>query len=220
MSSSGRMRSQPGIAVPYKPRRTLCSRSSSLGMLPVSVLRILYLPVVKLRGRGVRNAAAGPSPCPVRPWHSTQCASYTVFPREACVSAGTDASCEQAYSTTMETDPYRTSRRTLIPSSWVVAEPLVGVARLYGENDLSERAGRHHRLVGACRIGQRYLTADNRSERAARQAGDESGVDLAEVVVGRVEQGHAENRRIAAHHVARVDLDAATVPDDDDATVL
>src|SRR2546425_12854710 len=56
-------------------------RSSSVGTLPVSVVRILYLPVVKSRGRGTRNVADGPSPRPLAAWHSTHCFSYTALPR-------------------------------------------------------------------------------------------------------------------------------------------
>src|ERR1700733_13535086 len=64
MSLSARMRCQPGRAVPYKPCCTDPIRSSSDGTLPVSVVRILYLPLVKSRGCGVRYAADGPSPLP------------------------------------------------------------------------------------------------------------------------------------------------------------
>src|SRR4051812_12674856 len=64
MSLSDRRRSHPGIALPYSPRRTEAIRSSSVGIVPDSVERILYLPEVKSRGRGTRNAADGPSPLP------------------------------------------------------------------------------------------------------------------------------------------------------------
>src|SRR5205823_13815260 len=77
-SGSESTRSHGGIDVPYSPCRTERVRSSSVGTLPVSVDRILNLPLVKSRGRGRRNAAAGPSPRPASPWHSTQCSSYTL----------------------------------------------------------------------------------------------------------------------------------------------
>jgi len=72
MSASESSVAHPGIALPYRPWRTDWIRSSSVGTLLVSVDRILYLPLVKSRGRGVRNGDAGPSPLPVFPWHSTQ----------------------------------------------------------------------------------------------------------------------------------------------------
>src|SRR5436190_12104056 len=75
ISASDSTRSHDGIDVPYIPWRTERIRSSSVGTVPVSVDRSLYLADVKSRGRGCRCADAGPSPRPESPWHSTQCAS-------------------------------------------------------------------------------------------------------------------------------------------------
>src|SRR5436190_13012963 len=75
ISASDRIRAHAGIAVPYRPCRTDCIRSSSVGTLPLSVDRILYLALVKSRGWGVKFAADAPSPRPDSPWHSTQWAS-------------------------------------------------------------------------------------------------------------------------------------------------
>ena len=75
MSSFERILSHAGIELPFKPWRTVRTRSSSVGTLPVSVEWILYRPLVKSRGRGTSVIDAGPSPFPLVPWHSTQWAS-------------------------------------------------------------------------------------------------------------------------------------------------
>ena len=75
-------------------------------------------------------------------------------------------------------------------------------------------------MIASCaarRLRERKLAADDRIQRAAREAADDRGVDLDEIAVGHVEQRHAENGRVAAHRVARVDFDAPAVADDDDA---
>src|SRR5665213_1100198 len=98
MSAPERSGAQPGIALPYRPWLTDRIRSSSVGTLLVSVDRILYLPDVKSSGRGVSIGDAGPSPLPVLPWHSTQCASYTTLPCAADPAAveGVSARCAES----------------------------------------------------------------------------------------------------------------------------
>src|SRR3989441_13314542 len=57
----------PGIALPGSPSSIARSRSASVGSWPLAVVRILYRPLVKLRGRGSMCAAAAPSPAPPSP---------------------------------------------------------------------------------------------------------------------------------------------------------
>src|SRR5205823_14351381 len=47
---------------------------------PLAVVRILYSPPVKLRGRGSMYAAAGPSPAPPSPWQPAHHLTYTTRP--------------------------------------------------------------------------------------------------------------------------------------------
>src|SRR5207248_1120626 len=66
------------------------TRSWSVGVL-FAVDRILYSPLVKSRGFGNSNSAAGPFPSPFSPWHPTHFRSYTAFPAFAsCAHTGAD----------------------------------------------------------------------------------------------------------------------------------
>src|SRR6266540_1797482 len=60
---------QAGIDVYGMPRLMMSTRSWCVGSAPLGVVRILNLPVVKLRGLGRRCGAAQPSPSPFSPWH-------------------------------------------------------------------------------------------------------------------------------------------------------
>src|SRR4029453_8339218 len=57
-----------GIAEPCIPDLMVRRRSSSVGTAPDSVLRNLYRPNVKSRGRTVNRLDAGPSPLLAAPW--------------------------------------------------------------------------------------------------------------------------------------------------------
>ncbi len=54
------------------PSRMTSRRSSSVGRAPLGVRRILNLPAVKSRGRGITRGAAIPKPSPFSPWHWAQ----------------------------------------------------------------------------------------------------------------------------------------------------
>ena len=68
----------------------------------------------------------------------------------------------------------------------------------------------------AC-ITERQLAADQRTQCAVGQPGAETGMNPGEINGGEVEQHHAEDRRFAPHHAARVDFDASAIADQHDA---
>src|SRR5438132_14027100 len=74
------------IAVPCRPKRTMRTKSSSLGSVPAGTAPNLNDPSVKSRGGGRTPAAAGPFPSPLSPWHARQYRSYERSP-----SVSTDA---------------------------------------------------------------------------------------------------------------------------------
>jgi hypothetical protein len=63
---------QAGIDVYGMPRRMTLTRSSCVGSAPFGVVRILNLPVVKLRGRGRSAGRRSLRRPPFSPWHCEQ----------------------------------------------------------------------------------------------------------------------------------------------------
>src|SRR5690606_803625 len=76
-----------------------------------------------------------------------------------------------------------------------------------------------HGAVRFWRIGERQLASYRGAQRAALERRAEPGVNLAVLVRGRRPQRRPQNRQLLAHRLARVDLDAAAVADDDDASL-
>src|SRR5204862_8264569 len=62
-----------------------------------------------------------------------------------------------------------------------------------------------------------HFLADDGAQRPVLQPCDQCRVNLFQVGLGRVEQGHATNVGVISHGAAGVDLDAAAGADDDDA---
>src|SRR5882724_6655311 len=85
------------------------------------------------------------------------------------------------------------------------------------KDDLAGGARLHDRLVGAPRLGERQLARDDRPQRAALETGLERGMQRPGLGLRGVPEAHRQNRRIAPHAIARIDLDPAAAADDDDA---
>src|SRR5690349_347083 len=79
-SSSFKICFHGGIGVPGIPSDTDRNKSTSVGNWPINVERSRNLASTKFLGLGAKNAAAGPLPSPLIPWHATQFCSYTALP--------------------------------------------------------------------------------------------------------------------------------------------
>src|SRR5579862_933271 len=83
----------------------------------------------------------------------------------------------------------------------------LAVWALRNQYDLAVALALYLRFVGARRVREGKLLADHRAERVVFEAGPERGMDAGEFLSRRVEQAHAQNRGVASHGIARVDLD-------------
>src|ERR1700741_4343088 len=82
------------------------------------------------------------------------------------------------------------------------------------QDNFAVRAGLHDDFVRALRFGQRNLMANEGTKRFVFEASDKGCVDADEILLRYVPERHANDRSIAAHGVARIDFDRASVSDD------
>ncbi len=84
------------------------------------------------------------------------------------------------------------------------------------QHDLSVGGRLENALVRLRRVAERQLHRHVRRQRAVVEARVERAIDLRPLVGRRVPQRHPDDGALLRHRLARIDLDAATIADDDD----
>ena len=90
---------------------------------------------------------------------------------------------------------------------------------LGNENDFSRSARLENLFVRARSLGKWHFLADDGTQRAILQAGDEPRVDLVFFRRRNAPQREAPGGRAAQHEVPRIDGDLASIANDDHAAI-